>query len=92
MGDIKPNKVADPEARAALVWILGQFGKHLESKQPCALGGLLLYYSPVAVVRAALPVDSAQPCHLSQCCFQGVWVQLHQKKPAVQLCTSATAL
>lgn len=32
MGDIKPNKVADPEARAALVWILGQFGKHLESK------------------------------------------------------------
>lgn len=32
MGDIKPNKVADPEARAALVWILGQFGKHLESE------------------------------------------------------------
>lgn len=31
MGDIKPNKVADPEARAALVWILGQFGKHVES-------------------------------------------------------------
>jgi hypothetical protein len=32
MGDMKPNKVMDPEARAALVWILGQFGKHLESK------------------------------------------------------------
>jgi hypothetical protein len=32
MGDIQPNKVADPEARAALVWILGQFGKHIESR------------------------------------------------------------
>jgi hypothetical protein len=32
MGDMKPNKVMDPEARAALVWILGQFGKHLESE------------------------------------------------------------
>lgn len=38
MGDIKPNKVADPEARSALVWILGQFGKHLESKHQALYG------------------------------------------------------
>jgi hypothetical protein len=38
MGDIKPNKVADPEARSALVWILGQFGKHLESKHQALCG------------------------------------------------------
>lgn len=31
MGDIQPSKVIDPEARAALIWILGQFGKHMES-------------------------------------------------------------
>ncbi|GBF87867.1 beta-adaptin A [Raphidocelis subcapitata] len=29
VGDIRPNQVEEPEARAALVWILGQFGAHI---------------------------------------------------------------
>jgi hypothetical protein len=33
MGDIRPSGVADPEARAALVWILGHFGQHIESER-----------------------------------------------------------
>lgn len=32
MGDIRPAGVSDPEARAALVWILGQFGQHVEGR------------------------------------------------------------
>lgn len=32
MGDIRPSGVADPEARAALVWILGHFGQHIDSE------------------------------------------------------------
>ncbi|KAF6256499.1 adaptin N terminal region-domain-containing protein [Scenedesmus sp. NREL 46B-D3] len=31
MGDIRPSGVADPEARAALVWILGHFGQHIDT-------------------------------------------------------------
>ncbi len=30
MGDITPSSVIEPEARAALVWILGQFGEHIQ--------------------------------------------------------------
>ena len=29
VGDIRPNQVAEPEARAALIWILGEFGQHV---------------------------------------------------------------
>lgn len=32
MGDIKPSRVTEPEARAALIWILGQFGQHISGK------------------------------------------------------------
>jgi hypothetical protein len=40
MGDIRPSKVSDPEARTALVWILGQFGKHIESECAAVLRAL----------------------------------------------------
>ncbi len=33
VGDIRPSQVEEPEARAALVWILGQFGEHIQSER-----------------------------------------------------------
>jgi hypothetical protein len=33
MGDIRPANIGDPEARAALVWILGQFGPHIQREK-----------------------------------------------------------
>lgn len=38
MGDIRPANVADKEARAALVWILGQFGQHIQGKDEATSG------------------------------------------------------
>lgn len=33
MGDIRPATVTDKDARAALVWILGHFGQHLQGRE-----------------------------------------------------------
>lgn len=66
MGDIKPNKVADPEARAALVWILGQFGKHLESRfWPSILHSAVYKLTRTVLSRQQQPFLHPASAHLS---------------------------
>lgn len=41
LSELRPARVAEPEARAALVWILGQFGEHVAGAQARPPPGLL---------------------------------------------------
>eukprot|EP00878_Enallax_costatus_P027330 GHUV01029406.1.p1 GENE.GHUV01029406.1~~GHUV01029406.1.p1 ORF type:complete len:554 (+),score=105.09 GHUV01029406.1:514-2175(+) len=60
MGDIRPANVTDKEARAALVWILGQFAQHIQGApyllQPLADG----FASEPSVVKLSLLTAAAK--------------------------------
>lgn len=60
LGEVDPSSVPHPEARAALVWILGQFGQHIQAA-PYLLEAVAKGFAVEdACVRLALLTASAQ--------------------------------